>query len=308
MKKLAATFIISFFLFNLSAFAQGPEYYRLVDKADSLFKAKHYKESAEAYREAFNTLSGKADPDDRYNAARSWAMAGIADSAMYHLEYLADKKYLPYSEVVFADSCFQSLHATARWKKFVVRVNASEAKLNKALVKQLDSVLVNDQKYRLEYDSLSNVIGNDTTKMNAFYKEWHNQDSLDLIIVKGILDKYGWLGPDVVGNEGNSALFLVIQHSDPATMDEYLPMMKEAVKNGNAKAGELALLIDRTEMNHGRPQIYGSQITVNNETGKSEVYKIIDEKNVNKRRAEVGLGPMEDYAKYFGIEYHVPEK
>lgn len=34
----------------------------------------------------------------------------------------------------------------------------------------------------------------------------------------------------------------------------------------------------------------------------------MDEPNVNKRRASVGLQPLEDYAKLFGIEYVLPQK
>ncbi len=74
-------------------------------------------------------------------------------------------------------------------------------------------------------------------------------------------------------------------------------MMQEAVKNGRAERSHLALLIDRVEMNNGRPQVYGSQI--NGDT----IYKILDEVNVNKRRAEVGLEPLEEYAKQFNIDY-----
>jgi hypothetical protein len=62
------------------------------------------------------------------------------------------------------------------------------------------------------------------------------------------LDKYGWLGADVVGGQGNSTLFLVIQHSDQATQEKYLPMMREAVKNGKAQGSSLALLEDRAAL------------------------------------------------------------
>ena len=33
----------------------------------------------------------------------------------------------------------------------------------------------------------------------------------------------------------------------------------------------------------------------------------MDEVNVNKRRASVGLGPLEEYAKYFGVDYVLPK-
>lgn len=129
------------------------------------------------------------------------------------------------------------------------------------------------------------------------------QDEANLKLVTNILDKFGWLGEDMVGARGNSALFLVIQHSDQKTQEKYLPIMREAVKKGNADPGSLALLEDRVALAQGKKQIYGSQLTMDPETGKYVLSPIEDEINVNKRRAEVGLQPIEEYVKYWGIEY-----
>ena len=83
--------------------------------------------------------------------------------------------------------------------------------------------------------------------------------------------------------------------------------MKEAVKKGKASGSQLALMVDRVEMYNDRPQIYGSQVR-QEEDGKYVLWKIADEPNVNKRRAEVGLGPLEDYVRQWGIEYHLPKE
>ena len=60
------------------------------------------------------------------------------------------------------------------------------------------------------------------------------KDSINLIKVMKILDERGWLGKNVVGTQGNQTLFLVIQHADLEYQQKYLPMMREAVKDGNA--------------------------------------------------------------------------
>jgi hypothetical protein len=98
----------------------------------------------------------------------------------------------------------------------------------------------------------------------------------------------------------------VIQHADLKTQEKYLPIIKEAVKNGKASGANLALLVDRIEMRNGRPQIYGSQITMKD--GISVIYQIADEINVNKRRADVGLQPLEDYVRRWNIDYKLPTK
>ena len=101
------------------------------------------------------------------------------------------------------------------------------------------------------------------------------------------------------------AVFLVIQHSDSLTQVTYLPMMRTAVQQGAARAEDLALLEDRVLTEQGKPQIYGSQVRMDS-AGKASFFPILDEINVNRRRASVGLGPLEEYARYFGIRYHPP--
>ncbi len=50
-----------------------------------------------------------------------------------------------------------------------------------------------------------------------------------------------------------------------------------------------------------------SQLRTNEKTGKYEFYPIEREANVDKRRASVGLEPLEQYAKYFGVDYILPK-
>nr|WP_294785191.1 DUF6624 domain-containing protein [uncultured Flavobacterium sp.] len=80
-------------------------------------------------------------------------------------------------------------------------------------------------------------------------------------------------------------------------------MMREAVKKGDANAGNLAYLEDRVALREGRRQIYGSQSAKNKNTNKMYISPMIDPDNVDKRRAEVGLGPIADYATKMNIEW-----
>lgn len=305
-------FLLScYFILAQSGFSQTPaEYDNLIFKADSLYEAKEYKASAFGYSDAFRSLEWKGLPNDRYNAACSWALAGFADSAFFNLERIATKSnYKNYNHIT-NDSDLNSLHGDKRWQLLldIVKSNKekTEANLNIPLANELDSILSEDQKYRKMTGDVESKFGRGSREMRELWKTINEKDSLNLIKVRAILDKYGWLGADVVGDAGNSALFLVLQHADLETQEHYLPMMKEAVTNGNAKASSLALLVDRVEMRNNRPQIYGSQITMKD--GKYELYQIIDEVNVNKRRAEVGLQPLELYVKNWNIDYILPAK
>ncbi len=83
--------------------------------------------------------------------------------------------------------------------------------------------------------------------------------------------------------------------------------MRKAVAKDHAKPQNLALLEDRVLTTQGKKQIYGSQLRTNEKTGKYEFYPIEREANVDKRRASVGLEPLEQYAKYFGVDYILPK-
>ena len=79
--------------------------------------------------------------------------------------------------------------------------------------------------------------------------------------------------------------------------------MREAVKLGNARASSLALLEDRVALRQGERQIYGSQIGRDPETNEYYVSPLIEPEKVNERRAEVGLGPIEEYIQNWGMTW-----
>ncbi len=167
----------------------------------------------------------------------------------------------------------------------------------------LDSIHEEDQKYRKEIEGISEKHGWESEEMKAHWNIINKADSSNLVIVEEILNKHGWLSREQVGKTANSTLFLVIQHSDQETQEKYLPMMRKAVKEGQAKAKSLALLEDRVSLGKGELQIYGSQIGTDQETGEYYVLPLINPDSVNERRASVGLGTIEDYISHWDMEW-----
>ena len=176
---------------------------------------------------------------------------------------------------------------------------------DKELVAILDTIYDEDQNYRLKLGDIEKEFGRDSEEMKAHWEMIHDKDEDNLIKITKILDTRGWLGPDIIGEQGNLTLFLVIQHADIDTQIKYMPMIREAVKNGNAKPDQLALLEDRIAMRQGKKQVYGSQVMVDPETGEYYVSPIEDPENVDKRRAEVGLQPMSEYLGIFNLTWDV---
>ncbi|MGN7787680.1 DUF6624 domain-containing protein [Niabella sp. 22666] len=179
-------------------------------------------------------------------------------------------------------------------------------KNNPQLIAILDTIYNADQIDRVNMTGVQKQYGLQSTQVDSLWKKINVQDSINLIKVKKIISTHGWPGPDKVGEQGARAIFLVIQHADSLTQVTYLPLLREAVKKGKARPQHLALLEDRILTKQGKKQIYGSQLTQSGSERKSVFFPIADEANVNKRRAAVGLEPIEDYAKRFGIIYVPP--
>lgn len=291
---------------------QTKQYSAFVKKADSLYRVKDYQSSALNYSSAFKANGWKGFANDRYNAACSWALSGNADSAFFQLYRIARKANYSNYEHITTDSDLDGLHSDKRWPSLIDLVKQNKAKaeinLNKPLADRLDSIYNEDQKYRQMIGDIDKKYGYESNEMKNLWNTIRQKDSINLIKVTAILDKHGWLGADVVGGKGNTTLFLVIQHSDQKTQEKYLPVMREAVKNGKASGSSLALLEDRVALGQGKKQIYGSQIHRDQKTGKYFVAPIEDEPNVNKRRASVGLEPLEEYVKHWNIDYKLPTK
>lgn len=303
--------ILSCFFTTQFSFAQSGEYFTLVKKADSLYNAGNYKISALTYSAAFKANGWTGTQNDLYNAACSWALANNSDSSFFLLNRIATKtNYMNYGHIT-TDPDLIFLHDDKRWKPLleIIKQNKEkvEANLNKPLVAELDSIYTEDQKYRLQINEIEKKYGWESNEMKSHWKIINEKDSINLIKIKLLLDKYGWLGADVIGEQGNSTLFLVIQHSDIGTQEKYLPMMREAVKNGKAKGSALALLEDRVALRNGKKQIYGSQIGRDNDTKLYYVSPLEDPDNVDKRRAEVGLQPLADYISHWQIKWDIEQ-
>ncbi|MBF4518334.1 hypothetical protein IRZ71_18415 [Flavobacterium sp. ANB] len=162
-----------------------------------------------------------------------------------------------------------------------------------------------DQRYRIQIDETISRFGNNSKESKALFKNMKTADSLNLIQVETIIDRYGWIGADKIGSQANTTLFMVIQHAELPTQIKYLPIMRAAVKEGNAKAGSLALLEDRVALKQGKKQIYGSQVSWNMQTNEKFVAPLEDPDNVDKRRAEAGLPSLQDYLTELDMKWDV---
>ena len=303
--KLLLTVIISVLTFSL----QAQTFEELIAKGDKLYDEKQYLESALAYTKALEIKEGNAT--QYYNAACSWALSGDTVKSLAYLNLAAEKGWVNLNHVK-NDKDLNNLHAVTGWNDALAKIQSNldkyEKDFDKPLKKQLEEIYVRDQTLRQLYQPAEEKFGRDSDQMKYFWKLVSEQDSINEAEVIAIIDEKGWVGRSLVGGQANMTLWLVIQHAPLETQEKYLPLLKESVKNGESSGSHLALLEDRIQMRNGKPQIYGSQITRDEETGKDIVYEIKDPEYVNQRRKEVGLGPIEDYVKRWGIKWTVEQK
>ena len=298
--------IYTLLLLFLFTGVNAQDYSKLVSEADKLYETKDYKMSSDLYNKAFKIES--KNPNHLYNGACASSLAGNTKNAFKWLNLSIEKGWTNLKHLN-SDTDLENLHSKKEWGKTVEKLEKKleliEANYDKPLQAELLTILDEDQKYRKQIHETLKKFNDDSKEMQDLWKITLQNDSINLLKVKKILDEKGWVGKDKVGAQANSALFLVIQHSDLETQKKYLPMMKEAVIKGNANAGSLALLIDRIEIREGRKQIYGSQIGTKPDNKTQYVLPLIDPDNVDKRRTEVGLGAMSDYVKNWNLSWDV---
>ncbi|WP_299002335.1 DUF6624 domain-containing protein [uncultured Tenacibaculum sp.] len=132
-----------------------------------------------------------------------------------------------------------------------------------------------------------------SNELIKYAKEDHRNQEL----VISIIEKCGMPTLNEVTQKHMDAIWLGLQHSNKKVRKKYFPQVEKAVENGDLSKQQYALMKDRILMDEGKPQIYGSQI----KNGK--LYKLENPETVNERRQEMGLKPIEEYLKYFGIKY-----
>lgn len=126
-------------------------------------------------------------------------------------------------------------------------------------------------------------------------------DEANSLRIREILDEHGWPGWSMVGEDGSLAAWVVIQHADRQLDLQELGLryLHGAVDAGDASAGDLAYLVDRVRVAKGQPQVYGTQLGAGPDGELTPQTPIEDEANVDARRAEAGLGTLEEYYEEF---------
>ena len=137
------------------------------------------------------------------------------------------------------------------------------------------------------------------------FAEMRSIDSSNTLWMQEAVARHGWPDRDVVGEDGASAAFLLVQHADHDTAFQaaMLPALDAAFRRGQAKGQSVALLTDRLAVARGVPQVYGSQTKMAD--GRFVFEPIADSAGVDARRAKMGLPPLSEYLRVLDSVYGV---
>lgn len=200
---------------------------------------------------------------------------------------------------------------------FSVKTCFAQASINEKLKKQLDSIMVLDQKYRgdlmslsdsLKRDSISRSLNIPTNQLSD--RLWQKQtpiDSSNLVFIESVIKQHGYPGRTLVGEPANESAWYVIQHSPK--IEQYLEVIKRAAEKKELAFHLYAMMKDRFLMNQDKEQIYGTQATTRTlKSGKTEnfIWPIKDPLQVNELRKQAGFEQtVEENAKRLNVKYRI---
>jgi hypothetical protein len=197
--------------------------------------------------------------------------------------------------------------------KFIYAIDTYRAHVAdslKYLIPILDSILESDQKFR--YGTGNNPEGKwqqqkAIERFKSHISEVRHIDSINLIKISAIIDKYGWLGYKTIGVLESNAIFFVVQHADSVTWEKYLPLLRKVVLDKKENAHHLAMMEDRLSLKKYSYQLYGTQVIYDFQKKKYYLMPVFDPENIIQRRKLIGLdsATFQSYLNTFHIQWNI---
>ena len=134
-------------------------------------------------------------------------------------------------------------------------------------------------------------------------------DAYHYPLLEEIVNTYGYPGYKLVGEDGEHAFWLLIQHADQHVdfQNKCLHLLEIAVDQGDASALNLAYLTDRILKNQGKEQIYGTQWFEDPTSKKIKLWPVDNCAGLNARRVKIGLNTIQEYRQEMIQGYNLTE-
>lgn len=250
----------------------------------------NFKVAAEHFRAAAETKDS-ANLQQYWDAAIQYARAEEVHNAFHMLEKaieagMADVKRLQDKTRI------ESLHEDTRWDQIVEKMTLAEEALMSSLShpelrKELMRRWDHDQSLVGLWEKQRVVIENNSKRL------------------KEIIDQVGWPTFSMVGKDGSWSAWAIAQHSSDIEFQRFcLEGIASALSSDDVHPELYAELHDRIARNTHQQQYFG--MATMGRDGIEGFYPILDEWNVNQRRAKIGLPSLKVFANINHIDYQLP--
>lgn len=164
-----------------------------------------------------------------------------------------------------------------------------EQKVEEVRKELIEKILPLDQEPRNAIVKLWQENPGDTIRQKELVAEILHNDSVNVTRVIEILENF-----ELDFGKENEIIWVVIQHGSLEIQQKYIQKFEEAAKLGKIKSELVAMMHDRIRCTLGLPQIYGTQGYMDS-NGIFVPAAIEDSANVDVRRAELGMEPLQEY-------------
>lgn len=292
MKKISLYILLICLVSGFKANAQFNKCYYYYAKIGYLeYKKGNYELSAQQFKKAFNQQAD-ARPYDFLGIAKAYAQLDKKTEVVFYLKQ-AIHKGISWKVISKSSDVFGTIMQTDEWAD--LEKNYPTYRASYLLHYDIDmrvklaEMVATDQYIRRQVCDYSE---------EGLCLEEKKVDSINLVKILKLIEKNeGFPTLAQVGFRGLSNFGLIMGHNkdNKEAWALYLKFLEEGMQKGDVHPGEYASSIDSYRKQvEGKISLYGTfnKFYFNNR-GKSEYNPIEDIANVDKRRADIGLPPLQ---------------
>ncbi len=275
-------------------------YYPIISQAEMDIVNNQLEDALAKYQQAFANAD-KVFAKDYHNALACAIYTGTYSLAFNFAEKLILKGY---TLEKFRIAPFDVLIHQKKWNDLENKYGELREKylssINQSVINQLTELREKDQYFRKKEGSYK------------IYRDTINQiDAENVADLKKVIDKYGFPDEDLIGiydSAHHQPYWLIIHHDIQNERYEFLPILREATKQGEFSPRYLTFMEDLA-INFDNQQGYGHQafIRINNKViDVNTYYNESSLEMVNKNRMSLGLESFSEYGQKVLFQLHHP--
>lgn len=299
MKSIKIILLVTIFFGNINKLSSSNYYHDYIDMAERMFKNEHYKLSANYYDSAFLRYEGYKK--HLFDAALCNSFLGNKEKTYSFLIKAIEMRFYDKQMITNNKSILKCL-GKKRIDEIISKIEVEETNHNLGINDSLRDVLNHlfyiDQRLRKVVGIYEEKYSdNQHPEIRKLWDRIKFMDSIKVYDLINIIEKFGYPGISLVGEDGNHAARLILNHANYKIQEKYLPLLKESCEKGDSKWVDYAFIYDRIKTSKREKVKYGCSYYY--DKGLNSYIHYAEDKNcMNYYREQVGLPPLEGYRSY----------